>query len=922
MLSTAYLEDELYELIRQSRSTFRFMQRATQGIWLWDLNNTDSRWFSPVLIEVLGTYASGDGSAEQDNRPARLFKPDDEKLMRALNTLPGPADDMEKGALRTRTIYPGDDKYNELPSELRFHHAQTGTLYYFDACYLIFYTEAGVPYRLLCGLQPPHSEAAEPPARMQKSASMLRAMASATQDAIIMMDNDGYVTFWNPAAENLFGYSSEEIIGQNLHKILAPERYHAEFYKSFPEYKETGRGEAVNNILELQARHKSGREIPVELSLSPVNLGEHRETIGILRDISARRRAQTELRKLSKAVEQSPASILITDPDGTIEYVNQKFVEITGYSRQEAIGKNPRMLKSGAQLLPFYEDLWGTITSGKTWRGELKNKRKDGSYYWESASITPIMGDDGHIINYLGIKEDITKRKQSEKALRKSEERYRSIIAVSNTGAWEYDSRAEHLWYSREYFEMLGFKPEEIASMNEFHSLKKAWVEFIHPEERAAAVSTFQNFLKHAMAKGAIYENTFRMRHKTGHWVWIWSRGTALRNAEGSYGHKVLGTHINITESKLAEQRIKESDLYHRSLLKTIPDMMFVMDKDARYLDFKASEESLFMPPEDFINKTATDVMPPEIAKQQVNAVKQALETRKVIEFEYSLPYKDKHKYFKARIVAFGEDKVIALATDITKSVQNLNRIKALLSAEEAQKERLKNFTQIVSHNLRNHTANMKGLFFMIEGEQPKLLEAPYIGMLKQASDKLNDTIDHLGEVLNLSLNEAEVTEPVSAYEALESGIKSIAQLIRKSGITVYNRVPGEVYVRVVPAYFESIVLNMLTNAIRFRAQNRTPYIAIDAAQAPDQKLLHLRFSDNGLGINLKRHGHKLFGMYKTFHNHPDSNGLGLFMSKHQAEAMGGKIEVESEVGRGTTFTVSLPLAELPANDIAAHNTE
>jgi PAS domain S-box-containing protein len=126
---------------------------------------------------------------------------------------------------------------------------------------------------------------------------------------------------------------------------------------------------------------------------------------------------QNELVKLSRAVEQSPASVLITDLDGKIEYVNPKFMEVTGYSMDEVKGKNPRILKSDYYTKEDYKELWDTITSGNIWKGELRNRRKNGEIYWEHASISPIKNEYGVITHYVGVKEDITKRKEYQELL-------------------------------------------------------------------------------------------------------------------------------------------------------------------------------------------------------------------------------------------------------------------------------------------------------------------------------------------------------------------------------------------------------------------------------------------------------------------------------------------------------------------------
>ena len=144
-------------------------------------------------------------------------------------------------------------------------------------------------------------------------------------------------------------------------------------------------------------------------------------TIGLVgtgRDITERKRAEDQLRKLSLAVEQSPTSIVMTDIRGNIEYVNPKFTQITGYTMEEALGKNPRILKSGTTSIDEYKRMWETITAGKAWRGEFHNKKKNGELFWEMASISPVKNQDNVIINFVAVKEDIMERKHAEEALR------------------------------------------------------------------------------------------------------------------------------------------------------------------------------------------------------------------------------------------------------------------------------------------------------------------------------------------------------------------------------------------------------------------------------------------------------------------------------------------------------------------------
>lgn len=246
-----------------------------------------------------------------------------------------------------------------------------------------------------------------------------RGISSSAQDAIIMIDDKELVTFWNESATRIFGYEADEIIGENIHDMLTDGRDKELTREGCEQFKLSGESAGIGRTMELVGKRKSGEEFPVELSLSAVKLKEKWNAIGILRDISERKANERELQKLKSAVVHNPASIVITDIDGTIEYVNPKFKDITGYSSEEAVGNNPRILKSGKQSRELYVDLWKTISSGKVRSGELVNRAKDGSHYWEAVSISPIMNELGEITNYVGVKEDISDRKKAEQEIQR-----------------------------------------------------------------------------------------------------------------------------------------------------------------------------------------------------------------------------------------------------------------------------------------------------------------------------------------------------------------------------------------------------------------------------------------------------------------------------------------------------------------------
>ena len=183
----------------------------------------------------------------------------------------------------------------------------------------------------------------------------------------------------------------------------------------------------LNQEQEIVGLRKDGTTFPLEVSMGEMSSDQDRGLVGIIRDVTERKRLEGELEKLSQAVEQSPASIVITDLDGGIEYVNPKFLQVTGYRPEEVIGENPRFLKSGYSSPKMYKKMWETIAAGKTWRGEFHNKKKNSELYWELASISPIKDKNGIVSHYLAVKEDITRRKAAETQLITSEQELRDL---------------------------------------------------------------------------------------------------------------------------------------------------------------------------------------------------------------------------------------------------------------------------------------------------------------------------------------------------------------------------------------------------------------------------------------------------------------------------------------------------------------
>jgi len=240
---------------------------------------------------------------------------------------------------------------------------------------------------------------------------------------------------------------------------------------------------------------------------------------------------------------------------------------------------------------------------------------------------------------------------------------------------------------------------------------------------------------------------------------------------------------------------------------------------------------------------------------------------------------------------------------DITERKKATQEQARLLKLGDNQNNRLQNFAHIVSHNLRSHSSNISGLINILLEDYPDFVhDNIYFQYLQKASDNLMESIKHLSDVAQLHTNEQTQLTAIKLNEIVEKAISNVVALAKNANVEIINDLRGHEMVLGEVTYLDSIVLNVLTNAIKYRSKDRNSYVKISSS-IKDHYLI-LSIEDNGLGIDLVHNKDKLFGMFKTFHNHPDARGVGLFITKNQIEALGGTIELESEENKGSTFKI------------------
>jgi len=300
-----------------------------------------------------------------------------------------------------------------------------------------------------------------------------------------------------------------------------------------------------------EIQEQPGMGVFYELNWNPIRSADG-QVIGLscfARDISERRQSEDALRKLWRTVEQSPASIVITDTAGRIEYVNPKFTQITGYSLDEAVGKNPRILKAGLTPPEEYARLWKTITSGDEWHGEFCNRKKNGELFWEAASISPVVDEAGTITHFVAVKEDITQRKRVEADLDRERNRAQQYLSIAGVMIVTLDPEGRVTLINRKGCQILGYEAAEIIGRN--------WMDHFIPERLKDEMrGLFDKIIQGPNGEAEEHENPVLTRDGREHII-AWHDVRVSDEYGCVIG--VLSSGEDVTERRQAEEALRQS---------------------------------------------------------------------------------------------------------------------------------------------------------------------------------------------------------------------------------------------------------------------------------------------------------------------------------------------------------------------------
>lgn len=365
----------------------------------------------------------------------------------------------------------------------------------------------------------------------------------------------------------------------------------------------------------------------------------------------------------------------------------------------------------------------------------------------------------------------------------------------------------------------------------------------------------------------------------------------------------------DLANQKLSEKLRLSEERFSRAFENAAIGMAIVSLKGKWLRINNSISEILGYPSSELLKLTFQDITHPDDLNKDLDLLQDMLEG-KIESYQMEKRYFHKNGHLVWVILAVSIIKnsngkplhFISQLTDISKVKEAEYEMKSVLDLTNDQNRRLLNFAHIVSHNLRSHSGNLTMLLNFIETETDENSRKELFNMFRHAASNLQETIGHLNEVVAVNTTITQTLTKVNLKKAINGAIGNIEALLKAEDVICINDVKANIAIGVVPAYLDSILLNFLTNSIKYHAAGRKPVIKLSAEIEDD--LVALSIQDNGMGIDLQLNRDKIFGMYKTFHNNKDARGIGLFITKNQIEAMGGKVSVESEVDKGTTFKI------------------
>ncbi|WP_258364860.1 PAS domain S-box protein [Arenibacter sp. ARW7G5Y1] len=597
-------------------------------------------------------------------------------------------------------------------------------------------------------------------------------------------------------------------------------------------------------------------------------------------------------------IKQLPKPTVFINKEFKVVLASDKWAEDFGFQGQDYIGK------SIYDLLDKTSTKWSNnllaCFDGKFPESELQAYLdKDSKEKWFEWTNIPWYDEQENIVGAILQTEDVSEKVKKELKIEKLEFLQKETGQHGKIGNWEYQKSKDKFTCCemiRRIFEV--DDDFEINIDNSVNFYKTGY-----------SRNTISMAIFSANQKKTPWNEKLQIITAKGNEKWVNVSGKPLYK-NGEYVG-LIGIVQDITDFVEKEQKTKDNEHLLKTLINNLPLQIYIKDTQSRKLLANKSElQFLGIENErDIIGKDDFDLYDRDTAQKfRDEDIEVMISQIPMLNKELTRTNTNGSviTFLSSKIPLIGENGevtgLVGISMDISEQKQKQKELKNLISVTSSQNKKLINFAHIVSHNLRSHSANFAMLLDFLGNEKDENERLKIMGMLMDSSKNLMETLHNLNDIVAINTESNIIKKEVNFNKKLNSVLKQINPQLNKAKATVISEVSDDLNINVVPAYLKNILTNIITNALKYKKPNVDPIIKISVNYVQNYTVISIE--DNGVGLDLKKYGTKLFGMYKTFHGNSDAKGLGLYITKNQIEAMHGKISATSQVGIGSTFNL------------------
>ncbi len=641
---------------------------------------------------------------------------------------------------------------------------------------------------------------------------------------------------------------------------------------------------------------------------------------------SAKDRAEIALRETDalQSTLNEHAIVSVANASGRITAINDTFCRISGYSREELLGQDHRILNSGHHPKEFWVNMWRTISSGRAWHGDVCNRAKDGSLYWVDSIIAPFVGAGGRIEKYVSIRTDITERKRVESALHTGEDRLRFALNAIETGDWELDLVDHSAYRSLKHDQIFGYE------MLLPHWTYEMFLEHVIPEDRAGVDQKF----KQAMAAKSDWQFECRIFRRTGEKRWILVSGRHRFDSTGQ-PRKMAGVVQDITARKLAEETLVRLNQVQQEMGGMAGVGGWQLDAVSGRMTWTNQMYEIFEVPHTYVPELATalEYFPGEFKQIVADHIQRTTETGEP--FDFTAPFvtaKGRHLWTrgmgKAERRTDDSVRLYGAFQDVTEShLKSIELVKARDTAQAANRAKSQ-FLANMSHEIRTPLTAMLGYTDILR-EDGDIARAPETRL--QTLETIRSAGQHLMSVINNILDLSKIEADRMLIQPVETSLvgtlAEIESFMRPKastkGLALMVLMETPVPERIIsePTHLRQIIMNLAANAVKF-TESGSVTIRVRVVNGDHGPRLNVDVEDSGSGMTPEQ-SIAIFnpftqadsGMARRF----GGTGLGLTISRRLAELMDGHVTLErTEPGRGSMFRLDLPLQPAPGTSMAS----